>query len=194
MRKTDKDKIKEELRAREGARCQICLIDEDELLATAGQKLDLDHIDGDKYNNRKENFQLLCHLCNCRKNPKGNKASRDAAERAGRGADQKEMTLEMEVARKNKPAVNAFVFFELWKRGPLPQSQIVAEAAFETGASLRSVENYLKVMVCGRGQLERTTDGKRAVIAIKEKYTSNSEYMQKRLAEHAKNWKDADKK
>src|SRR6266851_1807813 len=48
------------LGGRDGETCNVCKVSESE------KSMEVDHVDGDPYNNAPENLRLLCHSCNVR--------------------------------------------------------------------------------------------------------------------------------
>ena len=75
LTKAQKKKARDLCRRRDGDRCNnpACGISGATYRRNIGRDLDLDHIDKNPKNNPTDgsNHQLLCHPCNCRKDPRG---------------------------------------------------------------------------------------------------------------------------
>lgn len=57
------EKLKEEIRARDGNRCKYCGKSQNEEKKQRGQKLSIHHLDGNKRNNKSNNLIACCHVC-----------------------------------------------------------------------------------------------------------------------------------
>ena len=69
-------KARELCRQRDGDKCAVCGKDGKVYRHEKKRDFDLDHIDGNKKNNPSDgsNWQLACHSCNCKKDPRGVRA------------------------------------------------------------------------------------------------------------------------
>lgn len=164
---------------RDGHRCKRCRKGP----KTVGP-LKVDHIDNDPHNNPKngKNWQLLCHACNIKKNPRGpgrrgidarhrllslEKERERESERDGESERIRARTMEMQRNIDCEPKFKTWIEGMIGELSSLDVNDLVNAAANYVGCSQQTIRRYLDKVTSFTGEYEYYTDeeGKRRVRA-----------------------------
>lgn len=137
---------------RDGEFCAMCEI------VGSNKSLCIDHIDNNNNNNDLDNLQLLCKSCNTKKNPRGKaKPENESAE-----VETPKQSEEIRLKKKYEPMFRKWIEGQIQRYGRILLQDAVESGAEITGASIQTVERYLRKMCSLSGKLKVTeVDGKK---------------------------------
>jgi hypothetical protein len=163
------------LAERDGGKCITCGVSESE------KSLEVDHIDGDPFNNALENLRLLCHGCNVREyhrkaremirrqsssivsrslDAADSGAGESASENVGRVVDAERESPEIQINRVKEPLYVATALEMLLRSEGLTVYDAIYEVSQRIGISPATARRYLLKMTSKAGPL-RVGEGPR---------------------------------
>jgi hypothetical protein len=166
----------------EGEKCSNCnYIPFDE-----NEKLEIDHIDGNKYRHFHKNLQLLCRKCNCNKDKKGSKnVSRKGVDFAvcvdSLSIPQEARSAETALKLKYYPAFMRYVEEKFKAGSGLIDIQDMSYNLFiRTGGSDETFRRYAKCLCGSEGSCKIYTDNntRKKYLKLKEGSELYKKYME----------------
>jgi hypothetical protein len=201
LKKQQKDRYYAKLVELCGEVCQMC----DRTLAEINRsrpdgspghvkRLDLDHIDRNKRHNAFDNFQLLCHSCNCLKDSRGKGKKNNVQKINVVNEISTDSPMSEELRKRNEiwPAFNVAVYLEVFYEKQSEKRVLINTCSYLVRCSQQTAEKYLQQMTSKYGRFEEVfIEGKSYVRLKLKSHVSTKE--QKRLSLQVRNWKQTEK-
>jgi hypothetical protein len=154
MNSRARKRLYETVSARDEEFCALCGI------VGSLKSLCIDHIDNNNNNNDLDNLQLLCRSCNTKKNPRGKaRPENESAE-----VETPKQSEEVRLKKKYEPMFRKWIKKQLKRYGRILLQDAVESGAEVTGASIQTIERYLRKLCSLAGKLQVVeVDGKKYV-------------------------------
>ena len=184
LSKTEKDRARTVCRRRNKhtiGKCGVCGRPEPEYIDEKKRQMDLDHIDGDPDNNPPDgsNWQLACHSCNVKKNPRGKRKQPyfNGIERLKEYQSRREAMREdnlpipatMQKNREAEPLFRKSVERLITRYGKMARGDVVDAASEAAGVSQATGTRYLDKMCSLLGGFRYTKDQETKILYVERR-------------------------
>lgn len=142
LNKRELDEVYKYLVFRDGEKCSHCG------MSPPFIKLEVHHIDGNKFRHFHKNLELTCHKCNCKSNPKGWKKKLTVSLPLS-GVQPSPEETKLYLKKKYLPGLLNYLEEYFHKNEMIVYENLITVAAFKCGmASKKTMREYIELLSC----------------------------------------------